>query len=299
MISTKHKHTYKICKSLAFILLLCQLLTSFSVPSATSSDIALSSSTPFQEILQDLESDPHLSGITIGLSIQDATTTYLDYNAKKLLRPASILKLLSTALAFKKLDLQAPFSTKVCHTGIIENEKLEGDLIIMGDSDPTFASSRYGGIEKVLEELLEPLKRLSVKQITGDIIIDTSHFEKAQVPGSWVYEDLGNYYGAGATSLNFYENSYSICFGLGKYVGAKTSILKIYPEIKALHLTNEVITKEKGSGDQSYIFGKEFSNDHIVRGTLPMGQTTYTIKGSLPNSARHSAPVIRLLLFFV
>jgi D-alanyl-D-alanine carboxypeptidase/D-alanyl-D-alanine-endopeptidase (penicillin-binding protein 4) len=115
----------------------------------------------------------------------------LDYNAKKLLRPASILKLLSTALAFKKLDLQAPFSTKVGHTGIIENEKLEGDLIIMGDSDPTFASSRYGGIEKVLEELLEPIKRLSVKQITGDIIIDASHFEKEQVPGSWVYEDLG------------------------------------------------------------------------------------------------------------
>lgn len=246
--------------------------------------LSFSLETPFQNILQDLENDPHLSQMTIGLSIKDAEKTYLNYNDKKLLRPVSILKLLSTALAFKNIDLKTPFSTKLGHTGDIENEKLEGDLVIKGESDPTFASSRYGGIEKVLEEFYEPLKRLSVKQITGDIVVDASHFEKAQAPGSWVYEDLGNYYGAGATSLNFHENSYSICFRLGKKIGEQTRILKTSPKIKGLNLTNEVITKENGSGDQAYIFGKEFSNDRIIRGTLPMGQSTYTIKGSLPNS---------------
>lgn len=282
-------HNYNIYKNIVYILLLCQLLTSFKTPSvaeAPSSETALFSSAPFQDILQDLANDPHLSGITLGLSIQDSHTTYLNYNAKKLLRPASILKLLSTALAFKNLDSKTPFSTKIGHTGKIEKENLEGDLIIKGDSDPTFASSRYGGIEKALEEFVEALKQLSIKQITGDIVIDASHFEKAQVPESWAYEDLGNYYGAGATSLNFHENFYSIYFRLGKYVGEKTSILKIYPEIREFNLINEVTTKEKGSGDQAYIFCKEFSKDHIVRGTLPMGEKTYTIKGSLPNSAK-------------
>lgn len=88
----------------------------------------------------------------------------MHYNAKKLLRPASILKLLSIALAFKNLDLHTPCSTKLGHTGKIEKGNLQGDLIIQGESDPTFASSRYGGIERTLEEFVEPIKNLSIKK---------------------------------------------------------------------------------------------------------------------------------------
>ncbi len=287
MKKTISTHYYTICKNIVYILLVCQLLTSFQaspLPDNSASETELSSATTFEEILQELEDDPHLSGISIGLSIQDTDTLYLDYNAKKLLRPASILKLLSTALAFKYLDLTTPFATKIGYTGTIKNRKLKGDLIIQGESDPTFASPRYEeDIEKVFEEIIKPLKDLSIKQITGDIVIDASHFEKAQVPTSWEYEDLGNYYGAGATSLNFYENSYSLVFQLGEYVGARTSIIKMHPEITELTLINEVTTNEEGSGDQAYIVGKEFSNDPIIRGTLPMGKAFYTIKGSTPN----------------
>ena len=69
---------------------------------------------------------------------------------KKYIRPFSSIKLLSTALAYEYLDVEKPFLTRLGHTGEIDNHILKGNLIIKGQSDPTFGSDRFGGMEKGL-----------------------------------------------------------------------------------------------------------------------------------------------------
>ena len=253
------------------------------IPIVAMTTFCFSSNKTLDTFIDELNRNPKLEGMSIGVSIKDSEKTYLSYNAKKLLRPVSTIKLLSTALAFEHLSLKNPFSTKLGHTNEISEGILKGDLVLQGQSDPTLGSDRFGGIEKVFEEFYQPLKYLELKKIEGNLVVDASLFEKAQTPASWLYEDLANYYGAGATSLNIHENSYGIFFRLGRQVGDEAKLLKVSPKVKNLKITSFVTTNEKGTGDQAYIFGKEYSNDHVIRGSLPQGQSTYKIRGSLPN----------------
>ncbi len=220
---------------------------------------------------------------TVGFCIKSKKHGCICSNKNKLLYPASALKVLTAALGFEKLEAKAPFQTFVGHTGTIKDNRIKGDLVIKGFSDPTFGSDRFGGIDKAVQSLLDPLTSLTIQSIEGDIVLDTAHFEKALAVPSWSYEDLGNYYGAGASSINIHENIYNIVFRLGRSVGEQACLLKIIPNIQGLIVNDFVKTGIKNSGDQAFIFGKEFDSTIFVRGSLPIGQKTFTIKGSIPD----------------
>jgi serine-type D-Ala-D-Ala carboxypeptidase/endopeptidase (penicillin-binding protein 4) len=101
---------------------------------------------------------------------------------------------------------------------------------------------------------------------------------------TWAWEDLGNYYGAGASALSFHENAYSLFFKPSA-VGEKADILKVEPSLVKLDLRNEVITGPEGSGDRACIYGSEFSFIQYVRGTIPAGVAEFTIRGLIPDPA--------------
>jgi D-alanyl-D-alanine carboxypeptidase/D-alanyl-D-alanine-endopeptidase (penicillin-binding protein 4) len=212
----------------------------------------------------------------------------LSENSQKSLVPASTLKLVITVAALHLLGPESRFQTHLAYDGKIEEDILKGNLYIVGGGDPCLGSGRTSSCLSWQEQIKAwtvATAELGITEIEGKVISDSSSFEKAQAIPSWSWEDLGNYYGAGASALSFHENAYSLFFKPSHEVGKEAEVLKVEPAIDRLDLKNEVTTGPEGSGDQACIYGSEFSFLQHVRGTVPAGSLEFTIRGAIPDPA--------------
>ncbi len=210
----------------------------------------------------------------------------MDENGDKSMIPSSCMKLVTAAAALHILGPQMRFSTHLAYDGKIEQGTLHGNLYIIGGGDPCLGSDRIASSlswDKLLNVWSFAVKSLGIERIEGTIIPDSSLWENARAVPDWSWEDIGNYYGAGASALSFHENAYRIFFAPGPQVGDSASVVKIEPSLSHLALQSEVKTGEKGSGDQACIYGSEGTFMQRIRGTIPAGVGEFSIKGALPD----------------
>lgn len=208
------------------------------------------------------------------------------FDAERALPTASIQKLMTTAAAIHSRGDSFRYKTKIGYTGSISNGELTGDLVIIGSGDPTMGSRYFDdtwSINRIRDSLIAYLSNLGVERIAGDIVIDVSSAPGQHVPGGWPWSDLGNYYGAGHWALNIHDNEYKIFFRQNQAPGRMTRILRTVPELYPFVLTNEVRTGPSGSGDRAYIYAAPYSKGASVRGTIPPGAGSFSIRGSLTN----------------
>jgi D-alanyl-D-alanine carboxypeptidase/D-alanyl-D-alanine-endopeptidase (penicillin-binding protein 4) len=216
----------------------------------------------------------------------------IDQNSDLSLVPASCMKIVTTATALHLLGSDYRFETSLEYDGEINEETLHGNLYIRGGGDPCLGSDRISGSlswETQIEAWVSAVQKLGIKKIEGKVIADATKWEKALAAPSWAWEDLGNYYGAGACALSFHENSYSLFFRPGIHEGENTSILRTEPPLTSFFIRNEVKTGPQGSGDRACIYGSEYSFMQFVRGTVPAGVNEFAIKGAIPNPAEYCA----------
>lgn len=227
----------------------------------------------------------------VGIYVVQSSTgkVLLEKNSDLSLVPASCLKIVTTAAALHILGPEYRFETHLEYDGWIDEDKtLHGNLYIRGGGDPCLGSDRIkGGLswEKQIEIWTEAVSAIGIKKIEGRILGDATVWEKARAVPSWAWEDVGNYYGAGASALSFHENLYSLVFKPGDFVGKPATILYTDVPLFSLTFQNEVTTGPEGSGDCACIYGSEFSPIQFIRGTIPFGVKEFSIKGAIPDSA--------------
>jgi len=247
-----------------------------------------------EDFLSALEAKDYFKHASVSVYVQDQNGhVILDYQGEKSLIPNSILKVFTTGAALDLLGEEFHFHTKLLTTGTVKEGVLEGDLVILGDGDPTLGQADY---QKLFKEWAQALEAYHIHTIRGSVIGDGSCFEQALSSPTWLWEDLGNYYGAGACGLNFHENAYSLLFKLGKQVGDATQIAEIQPDLFHVKVHNKVVSGPPGSGDKAWIFGGEFATEQYVRGSLPLDAPTFTIRGSIPDPAQCCAQHLREVL---
>jgi len=231
----------------------------------------------FQEVL---EKDVDFRGASCSLCAQVGDKPLIDYQSFKSLLPNSIIKLLTTATCLKQLKESFSYTTVLQVCGEIKEGILKGDLVLIGSGDPSLESELYPEA-KTLTRWAQGVKALGVDSIQGDILVDVSCFDTIAFPPSWGLDDVGNYYGAGTFGVNFRDNCYPLEFKLGSYAGEATTLIE--PKIKGMQHINEVTMDAVGTGDRAHVFEGERENLRYIRGTLPLGYSTYTIQASLPN----------------
>jgi len=211
----------------------------------------------------------------------------IDEQGKQGLVPASCMKLLTTGVALQLLGPETRFVTKLAYDGIIDEEGvLQGNLYVIGGGDPCLGSERLAySMEQQLALWVSAVRVLGIQRIEGNVLADTSLWEEAMAAPTWGWEDLGNYYGAGASALSFHENMYTLYLTPGKNVGTAANLVGVDPDIPGLFLRNCLTTGESGSGDQAYIYGSEYSFSRVLRGTIPLDVKAIAIKGSVPDPA--------------
>jgi len=92
------------------------------------------------------------------------------HNADVPFKPASVMKLVTTAASLELLGPGYRWITKLHATGEIMNGTLFGDLFIEGGGDPRFA-------HEDLARLLRRLRWMGVREIRGDLVLDRRLFE--------------------------------------------------------------------------------------------------------------------------
>ena len=110
----------------------------------------------------------------------NAAATFV--NADVSVNPASTMKLVTTYAALELLGPNHQWKTEFYADGPIENGTLNGNLYLKGGGDPKL------NMEK-LWLLLRDLRVNGVQTVTGDLVLDRSHFVQPSLP---VFDDDGN-----------------------------------------------------------------------------------------------------------
>jgi serine-type D-Ala-D-Ala carboxypeptidase/endopeptidase (penicillin-binding protein 4) len=203
--------------------------------------------------------------------------------------PASVLKVFTTISAYEIYGHEATFETHLYYDGTISGEGvLDGDLVIYGTGDPSIACDYFGNSFSALtvfSSFKNALVKAGIRKINGNIIGDASLWGyMLQAPG-YLWEDLGNYYGAGSSSLNYNENKLRVSFKPGRAVGDSADLLSITPHPIEPVWINNVTTAASNTGDNVYIYGTPFQKVRLLTGTVPAGKTDFTVWASDPDPA--------------
>ena len=239
-----------------------------------------------QQKIAGWKTTPGLLNASVGISVTDNLTGEELINSEPQLSlvPASILKLVTTATALEVFGPDFRFITTLSYSGIIRNDTLLGDLQIIGGGDPTLGSKYFPENDLFQEEWIKALRSKKISVIKGNLTIDATIYESQMTPVTWIWEDIGNYYGAGASGISVYDNLYEIHLSSENVANRQTKVTRIIPEIPNLELQNEVVSSDLNS-DQAYVFGSPLENKRIIRGTIPKNQTDFIIKASVPDPA--------------
>ncbi len=239
-----------------------------------------------QKAFRQFENDSQLKHAISSLYVINARTgkVVFDKNSRVGLAGASTQKIITASTAFELLGRTYQYKTSIYMNGSIDRDTLLGDIIIKGTGDPTFGSFRYAQTKRelILASIGKIFAGKKIRFIHGNIIVDENSFETNTTPDGWIWQDIGNYYGAGASALNWNDNQYDLILKPGLKENEAVEILRTDPEMDTGSFLNELRTGAKGSGDNGYIYYPPYSHRGFVRGTIPLGTREFTISGSLP-----------------
>ena len=226
--------------------------------------------------------------------VQNMTTGEVidEYRSDKVVPPASVMKLLTTAACLETMGPGFRFPTILEYTGSIENGVLYGDLYVHGGCDPSLG---WQGKTAFFTQWIKAVRAAGIKRIEGAVIADMTMLDgEAQNPG-WLCEDAGNYYAPGIFALNYYGNTMNIVLKSGE-PGTVATVMKTEPQVDDIRFINRVRC-DRIQYDGAFVSGLPYSNERYLTGAVPSNLGTFGVKGDLPNPglllARHFTAKLR------
>ncbi len=238
---------------------------------------------PFEEAFVKWAGKPELRSALTALVLLDEEGRIVFSSAlgETALCPASALKILTTGAAFGMLGPEFRFETRLIH-------RPDGNLALVGGGDPTLDNDD-------LDSLAAAAIRGGLKNVSGDLVADTTVFEVPPVNDHWNWGDIGNAYGAGAFGLNIGHNRLTASFQPGENPGDPAKFLQGGPVAADTRWVNEVTTGPPGSGDGVTLYSVPFGRVISLAGTVPQGDE-FTVGGAIPDPPALAVEVLRAAL---
>ena len=123
-------------------------------------------------------------GSNVCISVYDLTAGHMlyEYQADRLSRPASTMKLITAITALSQPEFDEPFRTEVWAQGRIAADTLYGDLYVVGGFDPEFTDEN-------LDSLVAAVARAPFSVIKGGIHGDVSMKDSLYWGSGWLWDD--------------------------------------------------------------------------------------------------------------
>lgn len=174
------------------------------------------------------------SGAAVGahvLRLADGAEIF-DFNAARPLIPASNQKVLTSAVALKRLGRDFRFRTSLV---------LEGkDLVVYGDGDPTSGDSRLAAERKqtiyaAFDRWAEAVRAAGVAKF-DNLVLRAGIFAPPHVHPDWPDNQENRWYSAPVGGLNFNDN----CVDVGFEVRGGQLLLNVSPESRYIAVDNRL-----------------------------------------------------------
>lgn len=277
----------KLLTLLSFLFFACAGITQSQ---QNTSGEALTTSHPVRKALEQFLADRDLRGASVAFYAYNIQTRQVlaDINADQLLLPASVLKLLTSITAMEVLSPDYRIRTDVFLDGVKQDTLFKGNIVIRGYGDPTIGSelpSFQHTFSSFCHQLVQSLQKQHISSIEGMLIADARVFGPLLQSPGYVWEDLGNYYGAGASSLNFAENKLRLEFSSGKEQGVPATFVGAQQHPMNIQWISQVTTADVNSGDNVYVYGVPFQSVRYMVGTIPSRRQSFFVWASDPDPA--------------
>ncbi|MDP1570616.1 MAG: D-alanyl-D-alanine carboxypeptidase/D-alanyl-D-alanine-endopeptidase [Vicinamibacterales bacterium] len=213
-------------------------------------------------------------------SLQTGESLY-NLNAFTFLLPASNQKLVTTAVAAERLGWRHRFETRLVAMGPIVDGRLQGDLVVVGNGDPTI-NPRHPERWLAFDDWARQLRKAGVRLIEGDLIGDDRAFAQPGWGMGWELEDVRLGFAAPIGALQFNENQVEITAGPGMTPGA-AAIVTVGPATSGLRVANHAITG--GVGTPASLRLERLPGSQIVDlyGSIPLEGAPVTVTASVEN----------------
>lgn len=109
----------------------------------------------------------------------------IGFEADRSLRPASNMKLITTAAALVLLGPDWNFDTAFEASGPVAGGELRGDLVCRAAGDPLYLPDSRGQVGQLFDPVLAALRSAGVRRITGDLVLDERTFPKPGPAPEW------------------------------------------------------------------------------------------------------------------
>src|SRR5262249_24845752 len=148
---------------------------------------------------------------TWGVLVRSLKTKDVLYslNPRKLLLPASNMKVVTLAAAADRLGWSYAYETKLYTTGRIDGGVLAGDLIVVGSGDPSVGVAD-GSASRLFDAWADRLKQLGLRSVAGRVVGNDEAFDDVTLGFGWSWDDLPDDYAAGVGALQFNENAVAV-----------------------------------------------------------------------------------------
>ena len=197
------------------------------------------------------------------------------YQADNDFVPASVMKVLTSAVALKELGAEYKYLTEIRYTGEIKEDGiLKGNVYVVGAGDPYMDGEG-------LWKLTRNMNMAGVKMIQGNIYFDDSIFGGASYIPGWDKEvDIANgpSYFPMRSSLSLNTNNIAIRVLPGKMIGTKAKIDLEYP-FSLVEIDNQVLTSRNGARPWMSIERETIENEEGE-----VEKMIYHMKGRIPVS---------------
>lgn len=140
---------------------------------------------PLNVRIDRLLADTLLTDSEVGLMVYDLDddTLLYSYQAEKLYRPASTLKLATAITALKTLGQEHLFATTLYSTGTtFSDSTLHGNLYAVGGFDPLFSSTD-------MEAFANAVEQSGIRRINGSIVANISLKDTLRWGSGWCWDD--------------------------------------------------------------------------------------------------------------
>jgi len=153
---------------------------------------------PIAEELQGiLDKSPVTRRTSVSVQVMDADSgqVLFDHNSSRLMTPASVMKVYTSAAALAAWGAEHRFTTEVLAAGTMDGDTLRGDLILRGGGDPVLTSENLRALVRKLRD------EVGLKRITGSVYVDGSLFgTRVKGPG-WMWDDDPEAFNMSVTAL--------------------------------------------------------------------------------------------------
>ncbi len=212
--------------------------------------------------LDEVLKDKFFESCLVSIQVEDLTTNKTLYkkNEKFLLRPASNMKIITSATGLLYLTPDYEFSTDLYYDGYVRNDTLYGNIYIVGGCDPDF-------VTQDLYLFVDAIKSLNISVINGNIYGDVSFKDSLYWGKGWMWDDDPSFDAPYLSALNINDNCVEVFVQQSEYLEKPTVTLIPGTNYLTVNNVSSLEGDEKFQIIRNWI---EKKNEVVVKGKLPI-----------------------------